>query len=209
MVAAINGACAGVGLLQACFCDVRFVNASAKITTAFARRGLCAEYGMAWLLPRLIGVERALDLLLSGRTINGEEMVSIGLAYRACAPDDVVSEAQAYAAMLAEWSSPRSMAVIREQVWMSLDQEFAEAWDASVAEGVRFATYPDFAEGVASYRERRPPRSHRCEQVRQWVRTAQLGTPTVACRSRSLAPASGSPTNPSRRRSSRHLSMNA
>ncbi len=158
MVAAINGACAGVGLLQACFCDVRFVSASAKITTAFARRGLCAEYGMAWLLPRLIGVERALDLLLSARTISGDEMVSIGLASRACAPDDVVPEAEAYAALLAEWSSPRSMAAIREQVWSSLDQEFAEAWDVSVEESVRFATYPDFAEGVASFRERRPPR---------------------------------------------------
>ena len=158
MVAAINGACAGVGLLQACFCDVRFVSASAKITTAFARRGLCAEYGMAWLLPRLIGVERALDLLLSARTISGEEMVLIGLASRACAPDDVVPEAEAYAALLAEWSSPRSMAAIREQVWSGLDQDFAEAWDASVEESVRFATYPDFAEGVASFRERRPPR---------------------------------------------------
>ena len=99
-----------------------------------------------------------MDLLLSGRTITGEEMVSIGLASRACAADDVVTEAEAYAAELAEWSSPRSMAVIREQVWSSLDQEFAEAWDASVAESVRFVTYPDFAEGVASFRERRPPR---------------------------------------------------
>jgi enoyl-CoA hydratase/carnithine racemase len=158
MIAAINGACAGIGLLHACFCDVRFVNAQAKISTAFARRGLCAEYGMAWLLPRLIGVERAADLLLSGRTITGEEMVSIGLASRACPVDEVVAEAEAYAAMLAEWSSPRSMAAMREQIWGGLDQGFTEAWDASVAESVRFVTFPDFAEGVASFRERRPPR---------------------------------------------------
>ena len=173
MVAAINGACAGVGLLQACLCDVRFVNANAKVTTAFARRGLCAEYGMAWLLPRLIGVERALDLLLSGRTITGDEMVSIGLASRACPPDAVVTEAQEYATMLAEWSSPRSMAVMREQVWMSLDQAFTEAWDDSVAESTRFATLPDFAEGVASFHERRPPRF-------QPLRAAQDGAPTGA-----------------------------
>ena len=164
MVDAINGACAGVGLLQACFCDVRFVSASAKITTAFARRGLCAEYGMAWILPRLMGVERALDLLLSGRTISGEEMVSMvsplapahptrrDRGRGGCRPPRRVVVAP-------------SMAAIREQVWSSLDQEFAEAWDVSVEESVRFATYPDFAEGVASFRERRPPDSHRCEHI--------------------------------------------
>jgi enoyl-CoA hydratase/carnithine racemase len=158
MIAAINGGCAGIGLLHACLCDVRFVNREAKISTAFARRGLCAEYGMAWLLPRLIGVERASDLLLSARTITGEEMVSIGLASRACPADRVVTEAEEYAALLAEWSSPRSMAVMREQIWTGLDQDFATAWDASVEESVRFVTFPDFAEGVASFRERRPPR---------------------------------------------------
>lgn len=158
LVAAINGACAGVGLIQACLCDVRFVSASAKLTTAFARRGLPAEYGIAWLLPRLVGVQRAYDLLLSGRTFTGQEMADIGLALRACEPDEVLAVAQEYATMLAEWSSPRSMARIREQVWQGLDASFEDAWASSVAASQEFAAYPDFAEGVASFQERRPPR---------------------------------------------------
>lgn len=157
MVAAINGACAGVGLIQACLCDVRFVSSEARIATAFARRGLPAEYGMAWILPRLVGVQRASDLLLSARTFTGEEMAQIGLALRACPPGTVVEQAQEYAAMLAVWSSPRSMAEIRKQLWDGLDLSFDAAWAESIDASKRFATYPDFTEGVTSFKEKRAP----------------------------------------------------
>ena len=83
MIAAINGACAGIGLIQAMYCDVRFVAGTARMSTSFTRRGLGAEYGTSWMLPRLIGVERALDLLLSGRVFDGEEAHRLGLASRA------------------------------------------------------------------------------------------------------------------------------
>lgn len=159
MVAAINGACAGVGLVQALTCDVRFIGKGARLSTAYARRGLPAEYGMSWLLPRLIGTERALDLLLSARTIEADEAVALGLASRLCDKDDVLTAATAYARDLARFCSPRSMAAIRRQVWGDLSRSYTEAnavW-LEVMRGFN-ANNPDFVEGVASFAQRREPR---------------------------------------------------
>jgi enoyl-CoA hydratase/carnithine racemase len=159
MVAAINGACAGVGLVQALTCDVRFVASGARLSTAYARRGLPAEYGLSWLLPRLIGVERALDLLLSARTIEAEEAVSLGLASRLCDREDVLPAATAYARDLARLCSPASMAAIRRQVWGDLSRSYTEANAGWLAVMRRYnADNPDFAEGVASFMERRDPK---------------------------------------------------
>jgi enoyl-CoA hydratase/carnithine racemase len=158
MVAAINGACAGVGLVQALTCDVRFLAKGARLSTAYARRGLPAEYGMSWLLPRLIGTERALDLLLSARTIEAEEAVAIGLASRLCERDDVLPAATAYARDLARLCSPRSLAAIRRQVWGDLSRTYTGA-NAVWLEVMRRYNVdnPDFVEGVASFAERRDP----------------------------------------------------
>src|SRR5579875_3248291 len=101
IMAAINGPCAGLGLVYAVMCDVRFAAAGAKITTAFSRRGLVAEHGISWMLPRLIGPARALDLLLSGRVILGTEAAELGLVNRAVEDDRLLEEAMAYARMLA------------------------------------------------------------------------------------------------------------
>ena len=141
MVAAINGACAGIGLMQALHCDVRFAARGAKFTTAYARRGLPAEYGSSWLLPRLIGVEHALDLLLSARVVE---------------PERVLPEAQAYARDLSEHCSPRSMAAIRRQVYGDLSRTFGESMVHTLALMQELAGNPDFAEGVASFVEKRP-----------------------------------------------------
>lgn len=159
MIAAINGACAGVGLVQALVCDVRFIARGARISTAYARRGLPAEYGSSWLLPRLIGVEPALDLLLSARTIDAEEAHRLGLASRVCEDDEVLAAAQAYAADLASACSPRSMAAIRRQVWGDLSRDYAAAnagW-LGVMRQYNSVANPDFAEGVASFVEKRRP----------------------------------------------------
>jgi enoyl-CoA hydratase/carnithine racemase len=159
MIAAINGACAGIGLVQALICDVRFVARGARISTAYAKLGIPAEYGLSWILPRLIGLERALDLLLSARAVEGEEAVRIGLASRLCEPASVVADAQAYAGMLATTCSPRSMAEIRRQVWSDLSRGYSEAnaeWLAAMRRLNR-PDNPDFAEGVAAFVERRPP----------------------------------------------------
>ena len=160
MIAAINGACAGVGMVQALVCDVRFAARGARITTAYAKLGLPAEYGLSWLLPRLIGVERALDLLLSARPVEAEEALRIGLVSRVCEPEDLVAAAQEYARTLAATCSPRSMAVIRRQVWADLSRGYADAnpeW-LRVMRQFNDQDNADFAEGVGAFTERRPPR---------------------------------------------------
>jgi enoyl-CoA hydratase/carnithine racemase len=158
MIAAINGACAGIGLGQALNCDVRFAARGARFSTAYARRGLPAEYGLSWLLPRLIGVEKALDLLLSARVFDADEAKELGLVSRLCDPETVLSEAQAYAHDLAANCSPRSMAAMRRQVFDDLSRDFDQSMARAVAVMQEFTGNPDFAEGVASFAERRPPR---------------------------------------------------
>ena len=157
LVAAINGAAAGLGLVEALYCDIRFATAQAKLTTAFARRGLVAEYGLAWLLPRLIGTSRALDLLLSGRIVLGEEALQLGLVDRLSEPEALVDDAVAYAADLAENCSPWSMATIKAQVQADLDRNFAAAVTAADELMLSSFDQPDVEEGVRSYLERRPP----------------------------------------------------
>ena len=157
LICAINGPCAGLGLAVALMTDVRFVSRTAKLTTAFARRGLPGEFGLAWVLPRLVGPEVALDLLLSGRTFLGDEMHTLGLASRLCDADDVVAQAQSYARELARWSSPRAVATIRRQVWRGLDQTVAEHYDEAKVQMQRYLTLPDITEGLGSFLERREP----------------------------------------------------
>lgn len=160
MIAAINGACAGIGLVQALVCDIRFMARGARLSTAYARLGIPAEYGLSWLLPRLIGAEWALDLLLSARRVEADEAQRIGLVSRVCDADTVLDEARAYASLLATGSSPRSMAAIRRQVWGDLSRGYTEANEVWLEAMVRLnrPDNPDFAEGVAALVERRSPR---------------------------------------------------
>ncbi len=159
MLAAINGACAGIGLVQALVCDIRFMARGARLSTAYAKLGVPAEYGLSWLLPRMVGVEWALDLLLSSRPVGADEAKEIGLVTRVCEPADLLSQVYAYASTLATGSSPRSMAAMRRQVWGDLGRSYPEAnqvWlDTMVA--LNAADNPDFAEGVSAFVERRPP----------------------------------------------------
>jgi enoyl-CoA hydratase/carnithine racemase len=157
LIAAINGAAAGLGLVEALYCDVRFVTPEAKLTTAFARRGLVAEYGISWLLPRLVGPSRALDLLLSGRIVRGEEALRLGLVDRLCDADRLVDEAIAYAEDLATHCSPWSVATVKAQVQADLDRPFAEAVAAADELMLESFTRADVEEGVRSYLEGRAP----------------------------------------------------
>lgn len=160
MIAAINGACAGIGLVQALVCDVRFAARGARISTAYAKLGVPAEHGLSWIMPRLIGVEWALDLLLSARPVKAEEAKLIGLVSRVCEPDAVLGEAQSYARMLAESCSPQSMAAIRRQVWGDLSRGYTEANEGwfSAMRRLNRPENPDFAEGVQAFVERRAPK---------------------------------------------------
>jgi enoyl-CoA hydratase/carnithine racemase len=156
VIAAINGACAGIGLALALMCDIRFAAPQAKLTTAFARRGLVAEHGMSWMLPRLIGPAHSLDLLLSGRVVLGTEAAQLGLVNRAA--EDVLSASLEYAGEMARECSPASMAAMKRQVYADLERSLPDAVeDANRLMGESFAA-PDFAEGVQSFMERRSPR---------------------------------------------------
>jgi enoyl-CoA hydratase/carnithine racemase len=158
IIAAINGACAGLGLVEALVCDIRIAAEGAKLTTAFARRGLVAEHGISWILPRLVGPAHALDLLLSGRVVLGAEAAAIGLVNRAVPEGQALEQAMAYARMLASESSPASMATIKRQVYADYERSLAAALaEANRLMGESF-TAPDLAEGVQSFLERRPPR---------------------------------------------------
>ena len=158
IIAAINGACAGIGLVQALMCDLRFAAESAKLTTAFSRRGLVAEHGISWILPRLVGPARALDLLLSGRVVLGQEAARLGLVNRALAPEALLHETLAYARDLAVNCSPASMATIKRQVYSDLERTLPDA--LTDANRLMLGSFhaPDFTEGVASFIERRDPR---------------------------------------------------
>jgi enoyl-CoA hydratase/carnithine racemase len=157
IVAAINGPCAGLGLVFALMCDIRFAAASAKLTTAFARRGLVAEHGISWMLPRLVGPARALDLLLSGRVVLGGEAAELGLVNRAVPDDDVLEEALAYARMLAAEASPASMATMKRQVYTDLHRGLGEALEEANRLMLESFSGHDFGEGVQSFLERRSP----------------------------------------------------
>jgi enoyl-CoA hydratase/carnithine racemase len=157
LVAAINGPAAGLGLVQALYCDVRVASPSVKLTTAFARRGLIAEYGCAWLLAGLVGRGVALDLLLSARVLLGDEAYALGLVNRLAEPDAVLETALDYATDLAENCSPTSMSVIKRQVHRAMNGTFDMAVAEADAEMVESFSRPDAQEGVASYLERRQP----------------------------------------------------
>ncbi|MFW6867042.1 enoyl-CoA hydratase-related protein [Nocardioides sp. CPCC 206347] len=157
LVAAINGGAAGLGLVEALYCDVRFAVPRAKLTAAFSRRGLIAEYGVAWLLPRLVGRSRALDILLSSRVVLGDEALRIGLIDRIVEPDLLLDAAVAYAEELANACSPASMRTIKRQLLHAQDSTFAEALDEADRLMLDAFSSPDFREGLTSYLEGRPP----------------------------------------------------
>jgi enoyl-CoA hydratase/carnithine racemase len=157
LIAAINGPCAGIGLVQALMCDLRFAAEDAKLTTAFSRRGLVAEHGISWILPRLVGPARALDLLLSGRVVLGREAAALGLVNRALPVETLLEQTLAYARELAVQCSPASMATIKRQVYADFDRALPDA--LADADRLMLASFgaPDFVEGVASFVERREP----------------------------------------------------
>lgn len=157
VIAAINGACAGMGLSQALMCDIRFVATTAKITTAFAKRGLIAELGLSWTLQRLVGLPNAADLLFSSRVILGDEAARMGLANAAVEPETLMEHTLAYATDIALNVSPSSIAVMKRQLWADAQRELIPGYDESVRLMVKSFGRPDFKEGVQSFLQKRPP----------------------------------------------------
>ncbi|HUY22086.1 MAG TPA: enoyl-CoA hydratase-related protein [Acidimicrobiales bacterium] len=158
IIAAVNGPAAGVGFALACYCDLRFAAAGAKLTTAHGRLGLPAEFGLSWLLPRLVGLTRAADVLFSSRVLLAEEAFEIGLVNRVLPPDELMEAVVAYARTLATEVSPASLAATKLQMYTDLHRDAATAVGDAEALLRSMMTGADFAEGVAALAERRPPR---------------------------------------------------
>jgi enoyl-CoA hydratase/carnithine racemase len=158
VIAAVNGAAAGVGLALAANCDVRFASRTAIFTAGFPLRGLTAEAGLARMLTVLVGRGAASDLLLSGRKIDAEEALRIGLVNAVTTPEDLLPHAMAYAARIADEASPRSTRVIKRQLRMAIDESFEDALVRSHGETASSLLSEDFREGVASFKERRKAR---------------------------------------------------
>jgi enoyl-CoA hydratase/carnithine racemase len=161
LIVAINGACAGLGFSIAMMCDMRFIAEGAFLTTAFAQRGLVAEHGMSWVLPRLIGASRALDVLWSGRRVSAAEAAELGLVNRVVSEGDVVVEAADYIRQLAATASPNSLRHMKLQVYADLQQRLGPAMEHTIDLQEQSSQWPDLKEGVASFTERRPPNFER------------------------------------------------
>jgi enoyl-CoA hydratase/carnithine racemase len=163
VVAAINGVAAGGGFVLAMMCDLRFASSEATFTTAFSKRGLIAEHGTSWLLPRIVGNSRALDLLWSSRRFDAAEALRIGFVDRVAEPAQLMDAACGYLRDLSASVSPRSLAVIKSQIYrhwsLGLEPALRDA-DTLMNEAL---AHPDATEGVASFVERRPPRFARLQ----------------------------------------------
>lgn len=157
VIAAVNGPCAGMSFVIATLCDMRFASDKAVFTTSFSQRGLIAEHGVSWILPRLLGPSRALDLLWSARKFDAGEAERLGLVDRVVPHDDLLAETRGYIENLARTCSPTSIEIMKRQVYLHLMRPLHEALEESnklMAESLR---RDDFKEGVASFVEKRAP----------------------------------------------------
>ncbi len=156
-IAAINGPAFGWGFILALHCDIRFAARSAIMNATFARLGVPAEKGSGWLLARLIGSARALDLLYSARRIDGVEAERLGVVNAVMADEALMAHVTAYARQIAAHSAPRALAAMKAQVWSALDDPYDVGFADADHEQDLCTRTEDFREGIASYREKRPP----------------------------------------------------
>lgn len=158
VIAAVNGPAIGAGMVLACSCDMRFVGPDALFAAAFAQRGVVAEFGLSWLLPRIVGAGVASDMLLSGRRVDAAEALRIGLASRLANEEPVLEQAMAAARAIAQDCSPRSIRIVKQQLAAAPGQSYGEATQMAYDLLIEALASDDFAEGVLSFQEKRPPR---------------------------------------------------
>src|ERR1700741_703727 len=157
VIAAVNGPCVGLGLVIALYCDLRFASDAARFSTSFARRGLIAEYGLAWFLPRLVGDDKALDLLFSARMVDSAQALLMSLVNQVFPQDSFLAKVNEYARDVATNSSPRSTRIIKRQVYDAMFQTLEEAFDVAEREMLASLQCEDFKEGVPHFLEKRAP----------------------------------------------------
>ena len=157
IIAAINGPAAGLGLIMALYCDVRFASDAAVFSTAFARRGLIAEHGISWMLPTLIGPANALDITLSGRKFNAAEAKEMGLVSKVYPMESFIDDVRAYAVEMATLASPRSIRVMKRQLYQAMLNSLEHSVLLANSEMPASFESEDFKEGVTHFVERRAP----------------------------------------------------
>ena len=158
IIAAINGPAAGVGFIMALYSDIRFAKESAIFTSAFSKRGLIAEWGVGWILPRLIGLARANDILFSARKVSAKEAEKMGLVNKTFPDEEFDNEVFSYAKGLADLVSPRSVRIMKEQIYKAQGESIQENLESSMKAMIESFDSEDFKEGVAHYVEKRAPK---------------------------------------------------
>jgi enoyl-CoA hydratase/carnithine racemase len=159
VIAAINGACAGIAMGLVSFCDLRYAAAGAKLTTSTPRLGLPAEYGLAWLLPRIVGATHAADILLTGRILRSEEMQRMGFLNDVFERDGFLDRVLEIARSIAATVSPAAAAVSKHQLYAELmTLDVGEAIEDSKRRIGALMRNADYKEGVKALMERRPAR---------------------------------------------------
>jgi len=161
IIAAINGPCAGMAIPISLFCDMRFASDRATFTTAFSRRGLVAEWGVSWILPRLVGPAHAMDLLFSARKFDAAEAERMGLVNRVLPHDELLDFVRNYAEDLAANASPTSIRVMKREIYEHMTESLGDASADALRLMVESFDRPDFKEGVQSFLEKRPPKFER------------------------------------------------
>ena len=161
VIAAVNGAVAGAGLSIILSCDMRFFGQSGAVVSSFAKRGLTAELGIAWMLQQMVGTDAALDILWSSRKVRADEAKALKLATRVYADEDLVREAVAYIELLAEDCSPASIAAMKGQIYRDMFRDPTESFKEAHRMQKEALKTADFVEGINAFMEKRKPRFQR------------------------------------------------
>jgi enoyl-CoA hydratase/carnithine racemase len=167
VIAALNGACAGAGFVLACYADIRLAAEGIKITPSFAGLGLPAEYGIGWMLPRIVGVQNAAEILFTNAVMNTREAVELGFVRRSWPAEDFEASAFEYARRIAQHSSPSSIAVMKRALHRDALGDLHDAYEQSVADMNRMVSEPDFSVGLAAMRSRTTPAFLRPDPIRR------------------------------------------
>jgi len=155
IIAAIHGPSVGLGFIVPLYCDFRFASENARFSAIFSKRGLVAEYGMAWMLPRLVGLPNAIELMFTSKMVGAKEALRIGLVSRVLPEENFLGSVQEIARELASTVSPRSLRIMKQQIYAGLMQNLGEAFDLAIEEMKASLGTADFKEGIAHFLEKR------------------------------------------------------
>ena len=156
VIAAVNGPCAGIGMAFALACDLIVAGEGARFILAFRRIGLVPDGGLTWLLPRIVGKARALEMMLLGEDVPAATALDWGMVNRVLPDAELMSAARALAQKLA--TGPKSLGLMRSLVWEAMDQPLSAQLEAERKAQSEAGRTHDFLEGVVAFQQKRPTR---------------------------------------------------